>query len=406
MTIISTARSTRQCFALSRACLREGGMAVKKTLCLLLALACVTPVRALAAQPEISAQAYIVTDAESGRVLYGRNTDEHMLIASVTKLVTALVVAERCELTEKVTVPREAANVEGSSMYLKEGEQLTVLELLYGMLLESGNDAAAALAYHVSGSIEGFAELMNEKAKQLGANDSSFKNPHGLDAPDHYSCARDMAIIAAEVLKNKTLADICATLSASAGGRTLTNHNKLLTLYPGVTGLKTGYTKNAGRTLVSCAEKNGLRLICVTLNAPDDWNDHAALYDRAFSEFTRAAVCAAGEKCASVPVLSGTVEAAGVCALQSCGVTVAAGEKVEVECSLPDFVYAPVKKGEMAGEYRVKLNGENVCTVPLVFAQDVPLDESVKLTFWEKLKRAWYISNKISARYGIYAVYG
>jgi len=379
---------------------------LKKVLCVLLAAAICLPAGALAAQPEVSAQAYIVTDAESGRVLCGRNTGEKMLIASLTKLVTALVVADRCELTETVKVPREAVNVEGSSLYLREGEELTVRELLYGMLLESGNDAAAALAYHVAGSIEGFAALMNEKASQLGADNSSFKNPHGLDAPDHYSCARDMAIIAAEFMKNKTLADICATLSASAAGRTLTNHNKLLTLYPGAIGLKTGYTKSAGRTLVSCAEKNGLRLICVTLNAPDDWNDHIALYEQAFSEYKRLAVCAAGEKCASVPVISGCSEAAGVCALQSFGITAAEGEKIEVECSLPDFVYAPVKKGEQAGEYRVKLNGETVYTVPLVFAQDVPLDESTRLTFWEKLKRAWYISNKISARYGIYAVYG
>ncbi|MBQ4369459.1 MAG: D-alanyl-D-alanine carboxypeptidase, partial [Oscillospiraceae bacterium] len=233
---------------------------MKKTLCFLLAAAICLPAGALAAQPEVSAHAYIVTDAENGRVLYSRNAEEKMLIASVTKLVTALVVVERCELAEKVTVPREAANVEGSSMYLKEGEELTVLELLYGMLLESGNDAAAALAYHVAGSIEGFAALMNEKASQLGADNSSFKNPHGLDAPDHCSCARDMAIIAAEFMKNKTLSDICSTLSASVAGRNLTNHNKLLTLYPGAIGLKTGYTKSAGRTLVSCAEKNGLRL--------------------------------------------------------------------------------------------------------------------------------------------------
>ena len=211
-------------------------------------------------------------DADSGRVLYERNADRKMLIASTTKILTALVAIEEGDLHDSVKVSREAAYTEGSAMYLTEGETLTLETLLYGVLLCSGNDAAVAVAQHVGGSVKGFVALMNEKARELGMEHSSFANPNGLDDEQHYSTARDMAKLARAALENETLMRIASTRSVTIGGRTMTNHNKLLHYVDGCLGLKTGYTKAAGRTLVSCAEKNGQRLIAVTLQDGNDWS--------------------------------------------------------------------------------------------------------------------------------------
>ena len=221
-----------------------------------------------------SAASAILMDADSGRVLYEQNADARMLIASTTKILTALVAIREGDLSDVVTVKREATLTEGSSMYLKEGEQLTLEALLYGLMLCSGNDAAVAIADHVGGSQKGFVKLMNETARELGMEDSSFANPNGLDAEDHYSTARDMAKLACAAVKNETLLRIASTQSVTIGGRTMTNHNKLLRYVDGCLGLKTGYTRAAGRTLVSCCERNGQRLVAVTLQDGNDWADH------------------------------------------------------------------------------------------------------------------------------------
>ena len=226
---------------------------------------------------ETAASAAILVDAASGRVLYERNADRKMLIASTTKILTALVAIEQGNLQDTVKVSREAACTEGSAMYLKEGETLTLETLLYGLLLCSGNDAAVAVAQHVGGSVKGFVALMNEKARELEMENSSFANPNGLDDENHYSTARDMAKLARAALENETLVRIASTRSITIGGRTMHNHNKLLGYMDNCLGLKTGYTKAAGRTLVSCAEKNGQRLIAVTLQDGNDWADHQAL---------------------------------------------------------------------------------------------------------------------------------
>ena len=180
------------------------------------------------APPGISATAAILMDADSGRVLYERNADREMLIASTTKILTALVALREGDLSDTVTVSRHAANTEGSAMYLEAGEKLTLETLLYGLLLCSGNDAAVAIAEHIAGSEERFADRMNEMAAELGMEHSSFANPNGLDHPDHYSTARDMAILACAAMENETLVRIASTRSVTIGGRTMTNHNKLL----------------------------------------------------------------------------------------------------------------------------------------------------------------------------------
>ena len=248
-------------------------------LCAALTLCFCIPVVAEAV--EVSATACVLMDADTGLVLYRKNEDQRMLIASVTKLMTALVVLEQGEVDETVTVTA-AHMAEGSSMYLRVGEKLTLEELLYGLLLCSGNDAALALT-ECAGGVESFVALMNEKAAALGMKNTHFANPNGLDDEEHYSTAYDMALLACAAANEPTLRRIASTRTAAIGGRTLTNHNKLLSRMDGCIGLKTGYTKAAGRTLVSCAEREGHRLVAVTLRDGNDWNDHEMLYDRGFA---------------------------------------------------------------------------------------------------------------------------
>ena len=229
---------------------------------------------------EVSAAAAVLMDADSGRLLYDKNGEKRMLMASTTKLMTALVALEQGGLQQEITVTG-GHMAEGSSMYLRPGEKLTLETLLYGLLLSSGNDAALAVTECMGGAVP-FVARMNEKAAELGMENTHFANPNGLDDEAHYSTAEDMAKLAAAAMDDPVLRRVASTRTARIGGRTLTNHNKLLSRVEGCVGLKTGYTKAAGRTLVSCAERDGVRLVAVTLQDGDDWNDHASLYEQGF----------------------------------------------------------------------------------------------------------------------------
>ena len=229
---------------------------------------------------EVSAAAAVLMDADSGRLLYEKNGEKRMLIASTTKLMTALVALEQGGLQQEITVTG-GHMAEGSSMYLRPGEKLTLETLLYGLLLSSGNDAALAVTECMGGAVP-FVARMNEKAAELGMENTHFANPNGLDDEAHYSTAEDMAKLAAAAMDDPVLRRVASTRTARIGGRTLTNHNKLLSRVEGCVGLKTGYTRAAGRTLVSCAERDGVRLVAVTLQDGDDWNDHASLYEQGF----------------------------------------------------------------------------------------------------------------------------
>ena len=235
-----------------------------------LALALLLPCRAEALTT--SAASAVLIEQESGRVLYAQNADEERLIASITKIMTAVTALEHGKLQQEYTVTA-ADMAEGSSMYLKPGDRLRLEELLYGLMLASGNDAALAVAHCVSGGVEDFVELMNDTAQRLGMTHSHFANPNGLDAPEHYSSAADMAVLTAYALKNNDFRRIVSTASVTVGERYLVNHNKLLRLCEGCIGVKTGFTKAAGRTLVSAAARGGMTLVCVTLNDGNDWND-------------------------------------------------------------------------------------------------------------------------------------
>ena len=253
----------------------------------------------------VSAEKAFVLDAVSGRVLYEKNPNRQSLIASTTKIMTALIICEQCNVLDRMRIPKEAVGIEGSSMYLQEGEVLTLQELLYGLMLSSGNDAAVALAIYCGGTVEGFAELMNDKARILGLRNTHFENPNGLDSPGHYSTARDLAVLAAYAMENPIFAKTVSAKQLKIGQRYLTNHNKLLWRVEGADGVKTGYTRAAGRILVSSARRNDRRIIAVTINAPDDWNDHAALLEEGFSRFQEQQIVTKGQVIGSREVMGG-----------------------------------------------------------------------------------------------------
>lgn len=338
------------------------------------------------AEPGVSAKCSILVEAETGTVLAENNADKQMLIASTTKIMTALVVIENCDLDETLTVKREYTLVEGSSMYLKTGEKLTVRDVLYGLMLSSGNDAAVSLACYTAGSIDRFAKLMNAKARQLGMENSSFKNPHGLDTEGHYSTARDMAKLTVEAMNNPDFAEIVSTKTINVAGRSLKNHNKLLWSYEGIMGVKTGFTKSAGRSLVSCAERDGMRLVCVTLNAPDDWNDHSVLYNWAFDNYRYEKPVEKGQLIANVPLISGFSKTVEVVAEDDVKLLLNKDDEVELEINSPKFIYAGIKSGQAAGSISILVNGEKVRDIGLKFVGDTEVDENERLTFWERVK--------------------
>lgn len=348
----------------------------------MLAAACVLPVRAEA----ISAGRAYVLDAVSGRVLFERNANERSLIASTTKIMTALIVCEQCNVLDRMRIPKEAVGIEGSSMYLREGEVLTLQELLYGLMLSSGNDAAVALAIYCGGTVEGFAELMNDKARILGLSGTHFENPNGLDAPGHYSTARDLAVLAAYAMENPIFAKTVSTKSIKIGERYLTNHNKLLWRFDGADGVKTGYTQAAGRILVSSARRQGRRLIAVTIDAPDDWNDHAALLEEGFSRYSVQRVVSAGDCVDILDVVGGESHKVEVLAAEDFDYALAPEEQPQLALPGPGFVYAPAVEGAEAGCAYVLIEGKAVGKIPVVFGQTIEQKKEEEKSFWQKLR--------------------
>ncbi|PKG24171.1 D-alanyl-D-alanine carboxypeptidase family protein [Niallia nealsonii] len=251
----------------------------------------------------VSASSAVLMEQDSGRIIYEKDANTQRRIASITKIMTAILAIESGKLKEKVTVSENAVKAEGSSVYLKPGEKIALEDLVYGLMLRSGNDAAVAIAEAVGGSLDGFVYMMNQKAEEIGMANTHFSNPHGLDDhEDHYSTAYDMALLTRYAMNNDTYKKIASTKTyrqdnpTEAWDRVWKNKNKLLTsLYEYSTGGKTGYTKRAKRTLVSTAEKDGLSLIAVTLNDPDDWDDHINMFETAFKNYTMKTVMEKGD---------------------------------------------------------------------------------------------------------------
>lgn len=338
-----------------------------KRLLILLTVLCLTvgalwtPAAAAEPQPAVSAGCGVVLDADTGELLWSRHPDTPGLIASTTKIMTAYLACRAGELERVVSVPAEAVGVEGSSLYLRAGERLTREELLLGTMLQSGNDAALALAIDTAGSEAAFVARMNAAACALGLQNTHYANPHGLDSEGNYSSARDLALLTARALEDPDFRRVAATRSAVvAGDRVLTNHNKLLWRCPGCIGVKTGYTRAAGRLLVSAAEREGRTLICVTINDPDDWKDHMALLDWAFGQYELRSVAAVGRPLMTAPGGSPLLAQAELT------LRLRPGEE-------PRLVFQPgfssdLLPGADAGTVRVYLHGKQIAEIPVTWA--------------------------------------
>ncbi len=333
----------------------------------------------------LSAQSAVVMDANSGRILFSHNAQHKMGMASTTKIMTAITALENADINSIATVSPNAYGVEGSSMYLVLDEKLSLENLIWGLMLVSGNDAATAVAEHVSGSVEKFAELMNSTAYKIGATDSNFTNPHGLSDDNHYTTAHDLAKITAYALKNPKFREIVSTRTKSIPwkdhdyNRHLVNHNKFLTMYDGCIGVKTGFTKATGRCLVTAVEKDGMCLVCVTLNAPDDWNDHKTLYDNAFSEYIPHTVKTTGGQIASAEIKNGTSDTVALTISQDIIIPVKAGEENTIITKVVPFedLQAPVKAGDVLGTLVIEIGGQPTGEFPLIAAEDVQLKNMI-----------------------------
>ncbi len=345
-------------------------MLYKKWMALLLSVALLFTIcmPTMAVSPSLSSRAAVLIDASTGYVLCEKNAHEPLAMASTTKLMTALLAAETLDWESTVTVPDKAVLVEGSSLGLHGGDKLTVADLVTGMLLASGNDAANAVALLVCDSLPAFVAMMNERAAAIGMTDSRFVTPSGLDEGEHHSTAYDLALLAGEVLRNERLAPICAAKQAAIhinGVKiTVTNHNKLLKLYADCIGMKTGFTKKAGRCLVSAARRGDTALIAVTLNGGDYWNDHIKLYDYGFEKLITTELSL--PSLPEVPVSGGTEVSLTLTATPP---TVTLPEPllaalvVRVNC--PAFVWAPVAAGQTVGSVIWEYRGTTVAEVPL-----------------------------------------
>ena len=335
----------------------------------------------------VSAKSYAVYDVLKGKFIAGENMSTPMLFASTTKIMTALVALELYDTGQIVKIKREWTGTEGSSMYLKPDEEVSVKALLYGLLLASGNDAAVALASIYTGNQQDFITLMNAKAIGLGANATFFENPNGLDGEKHLTTAHDLALITAEAMKNEVFRQIVATTAIEIEGRHFTNHNKLLTMDDTIIGVKTGFTKKAGRCLVSCADKGGRQYIIVTLNAPDDWDDHLDLYAehcktaniaQAVDENYTVNIPVVGEKSISVPVKAQNITE----------IPITEGETIKTIVYGPRFIYNTAIKGEKYGEVHIYLDDVMVGKTDLYYTQDVenmPTKRNI-FNIWEILK--------------------
>lgn len=335
---------------------------MKRILCALLA---VWMAGCMASAVEVSAGSAILYDPDTHAVYFEKDADKRRLIASTTKIMTALVALQELDPEAQVSVPDAATRLGGSSMYLSSGERLSVRELLYGLLLMSGNDAAYTLA-QACGGVEAFSGKMNALAREIGLEDTCFANPHGLDDENNYSTARDMAVLAAYALDNPDFAQICSCQSIKMGQRWMKNHNKLLAMYEGTLGVKTGFTKAAGRCLVSAAVRDGRRLICVTLHAPDDWNDHIRLYEEQFGRLTEHCAAQAGTCAVSVPLAGGgSVDAEFI---EDVRISIFPGdeEKLAWQFETPHFFYRLPDHGAVIGKASLLLDGKKIKEIDLI----------------------------------------
>lgn len=324
-----------------------------------------------------SAKAAVLIEATTGRVLYAQNAHEALPMASTTKIMTALIALEEGKLQDIVTAGPNAFGVPGTSIYLQQGEQLPLEDMLYGLMLASGNDAAVAIAEHIGGTVSDFCQRMTERAAELGCENTVFSTPHGLPSSNHHTTAYDLALITRAALQNETFRQIVSTQRASIPwanhdyDRVLTNKNRLLSSYPGAIGVKTGYTKAAGRCLAFAAERDGMTLIGAVLNCPDWFNEAEALLNRGFDSWQMITLFSAGETVRQIPVENGERETVSAVAGADASVPVRLNSWPDLVLELPDSLPAGVLKGQQIGTATLLDGGEALLTIPLYAGEAV-----------------------------------
>lgn len=369
---------------------------MKRRICALLAAAMIlTPLLSRAQEISTSARACVVIDEKSGRVLLSHNAEEPLPMASTTKIMTALLAMENSSMEEAVTCGRNAFGVPGTSIYLSQGETLSMEHMLYGLMLASGNDAAVAIAEHVGGSVDAFCRMMTARAAELGCRNTVFLTPHGLPQEGHFTTALDLALIAREAMQHAFFRELVSTRRATipwegrAYDRVLNNKNRLLSDYEGATGIKTGYTKKAGRCLVFGAERSGMRIIGVVLNCPDWFGEAARLMDTAFDRFESVTMLNAGEELTRLAVQHAGEQTVSIVAGRELTGVIPKGGKAEIDIDLPQTLDAPVNCGEQVGTASLVCGGEVITTVPLIAAGNVPRDDPAARLY--RLLRHWLL---------------
>lgn len=336
-----------------------------------------------------SAKAAVVLNGDTGEIIYAENADEKLPMASTTKIMTALLLCENADLSEEITVSADMLKVEGSSMGLLAGDRVTYHDLLYGMMLASGNDAANVTAISLAGSVQKFADMMNRKAEELGLKNTHFVTPSGLDADGHYTTARELALLAAYALKNEDFAKAAASKSEVLNygnppyRRSLTNHNKMLKLFDGAVGVKTGFTKKSGRCLVSAARRDGKLAVAVTLNDPNDWDDHANLLNYGLKSIKQTRFTPKTSSY-SIPVI-GSAEGQIEVFIEPYTVNTLETENISCTVNLPKFVYAPIAKGDVLGSVEYKMGDEVIGATELTALRNISA-YSEKISFSDRIK--------------------
>lgn len=366
---------------------------LKKILCVLSVIPFVLGYGVIAAAVEssdLSAVSAVLYCKETGDVLFEKNPEKSLSMASTTKIMTSVIALECNTPDRQVEITSEMVNVEGTSSGLRSGDRITLIDLVYCMLLESGNDAANSVALAVGGSMDNFARMMNEKAAEIGMKNTSFVTPSGLDDENHYTTAYDMALLTAYALDNSDFVRICSGKSYHVHFQdsdkqvTLYNHNRLLNEYEGCIGVKTGFTKKSGRCLVSAAVRDGVTLIAVTLNAGDDWNDHKKMLDYGFEqvETAKADTDFSG---ISVPVVGSEVKSTGIsCADLQIPYISTENLNITREIYLEKFLYAPIKKGDVVGFVRFYNNGRFVAQKSLTATETADVSIQEKINIWDR----------------------
>ncbi len=353
-------------------------------------------------RPEVSAKSAVLLNTDNGQILFAKDENTKRPMASTTKIMTALLTLEKAAVDDRIiTITDQMVRVEGSSMGLLPGNKLSLKALAAGMLTVSGNDAANSAAIAISGSTEAFADLMNKRAGELNLSNTHFVTPSGLDDEAHYTTAYDLAMLSAAAMKNPDFAQIAGNklmnvqYASPEQTRRFTNHNKLLSLYQGCTGVKTGYTQKAGRCLVSAAERDGVHLIAVTLNAPDDWNDHQKMLNYGFSMLVSYPIDDSHYS-VTLPVVGGTGENVALCGTVGDSVVVNKDDSTKISriIEIPKFIYAPVETGQVLGTIRYTLNGDTLASTDLVSVGKIPqvtAEKNIFQIFLDRIKNLFII---------------